>query len=78
MKAKYIVVIGLAVLAALFQPQAGGDSADFDVDNRQSTSTSTTVSPTSTSTTVSPTSTTVSPTSTSTTTTVSSTKVSQP
>ena len=69
MKAKYIVVIGLAVLAAACSSPKPAATPP--------TSTSTTVSPTSTSTTVSPTSTTVSPTSTSTTTTVSSTKVSQ-
>ena len=62
MKAKYIVVIGLAVLAAACSSPKPAATPP--------TSTSTTVSPTSTSTTVSPTST-------STTTTVSSTKVSQ-
>ena len=78
MKARYIVVIGLAVLAAACSSSKPAATP--------STSTSTTVSPASTSTTVSPasTSTTVSPTSTSTTvapttstTTVSSTKASQ-
>ena len=77
MKARHIVLIGLAVLAAACSSSTPAAPP--------STSTSTTVSPTSTSTTVSPTSTstTVSPTSTSTTvsptttTAVSSTKASQ-
>ena len=69
MKAKYIVVIGLAVLvAACSSPKPAATPP---------TSTSTTVSPTSTSTTVSPTSTSTTVSPTSTTTTVSSTKVSQ-
>jgi len=87
MKAKYIVVIGLAVLAAACSsPKPAAAPSTSTSTTVSPTSTSTTVSPTSTSTTVSPTSTstTVSPTSTSTTvspttstTAVSSTKASQ-
>jgi len=85
MKARHIVLIGLAVLAAACSSPAATPSTSTST-TVSPTSTSTTVSPTSTSTTVSPTSTstTVSPTSTSTTvspttstTTVSSTKASQ-
>jgi len=87
MKARYIVVIGLAVLAAACSsPKPAATPSTSTSTTVSPTSTSTTVSPTSTSTTVSPTSTstTVSPTSTSTTvspttstTAVSSTKASQ-
>jgi hypothetical protein len=68
MKARHIVLIGLAVLAAA----CGSKPAATP-----STSTSTTVSPTSTSTTVSPTSTSATVSPTTSTTTVSSTKASQ-
>jgi ABC-type Fe3+-hydroxamate transport system substrate-binding protein len=87
MKARYVVVIGLAVLAAACSsPKPAATPSTSTSTTVSPTSTSTTVSPTSTSTTVSPTSTstTVSPTSTSTTvspttptTAVSSTKASQ-